>query len=140
MNDALANAVNAVATERGGRFDEAFKAAVLLVADYGEHDLAQRIVADVPASTPWEVLADLLGILQWSTADNGAAIARQAEQWLIEAADLRRIQIALNLDTYPFNTFEQMQQVLERVALQEPEAAARCEWLVRQRRQIEGTV
>lgn len=133
INQALSNAVSAVARERGGKFNEAFGAAALLVAEYGESDLAERIVSEVAASVSWEVIADLLGILEWSTKDNGASIHRQAEQWLLNAHDVRRIQIALHLDVYPFQEFEQMKQVLERLALAKPEVAARCEALIRQR-------
>ena len=50
MRKSLRVAIAAVTTERGGKFDEAFDAAELLVAEYGEHELAERVVSEVPDS------------------------------------------------------------------------------------------
>jgi hypothetical protein len=36
--------------------------------------LAERIASETPASVSWEVIADLLGILEWSIQNNGTAI------------------------------------------------------------------
>ena len=134
MNEVLADAIAAVARERGDKFNEAFAAAARLVDRYGESGLAERILMEVPTSVPWELVADLLSILEWSTRDNGSAIRKQAEQWLVDAIDLRRVQIALHLDAYPFQEFEQMKSVLERLALAHPQVAARCESLIQGRR------
>lgn len=133
MDQALKNAVAAVANERGGRFQKAFDSAKVLVSEYGEEGLAERVATEVPAAVPWEVVADLLGILVWSTSDNGAAIHAQAEKWLIEARDGRRAQIALHLEAYPFETLEEMKRVLSRVAEVFPDSAMRCRALVNQR-------
>jgi hypothetical protein len=134
MNHALSQALEAVARERGQGFNGASHTASLLVAEWGESNLAERLLTEVPASVPWEVAADLLGILQWSTQDNGAAISRQADLWLIEAKDPRRIQVALHLDTYPFRSIAQMSAVLAEVATHHPEVANRCTQLIHQRR------
>ena len=133
MNDLLLHALQVVANERGAKFDKAFAAATALVSGLSESDLAERIVAEAPPSVPWEVIADLLGILQWSTKDNGAAICRTAERWLLEGSDVRRMSIALDLDSYPFLDDEQMQTVLERIAQQFPELAFRCRALIAER-------
>ncbi len=133
MNEVLSHAIQAVASERGGKFDDAFRAAKVLVAEYGETDIANRIALEVPDSVSWEVVADLLGILQWSTEDNGASIHYSAERWLLDGDDLRKIQIALHLDTYPFIDLQRMRQVLEYLAQTRPEVAARCRTLIEQR-------
>lgn len=133
MNEALSSAVDAIRRERDTRFNQAFAAARRLVDEYGEHGLAERIAAEIPASVPWEIVADLLGILIWTTQDNGLAIQRQTEQWLLEGEDLRKITLALHLDVYPFADPQQMRQVLQRVAETHPSAAAQCDALVRQR-------
>jgi len=137
MNDVLANALDAVMEERGVKFNAAFHAVALLVADYGEVNLAERIAEEVPTSVSWEVVADLLSILEWSTSDNGASIHRTTEQWLSDSLDIRKIQIALHLDVYPFLEFGQMKQVLGRLALAWPQVASQCEALIRQRQQEE---
>jgi hypothetical protein len=135
MNHArLDQALQTVAQERGHQFNEAFRAASQLVAEWGESNLAERILTAAPVSVPWEVVADLLGILEWSTQDNGAAIRQQADRWLVEAKDLRRVQVALNLDTYPFASLAQMSAVLAEVATHHPEVASQCAQLVHQRR------
>ena len=118
MNERLWHAVQTVARERGGKFKAAFAAVASLVAEFGESDIADRIVSEIPASVAWEVVADLLGILEWSTRDNGASIHRAAERWLIDGNDVRRIQVALHLDAYPFQDFEQMTHVLGRLRWQ----------------------
>ena len=134
MNTHLANAVAAVAKERGGQFEEAFRAAERLTAEFGEPGLAERVASQVPDSVPCEVVSDLLSILEWSTQDNGAAIRAQAEQWLTEGTNLRNIQIALGLESYPFEALSQMTKVLTKVAEAHPEVAARCFQLIEQRR------
>jgi hypothetical protein len=133
MNEVLSNAIDAIRRERDTEFDEAFAAVQHVADEYGEDDLAERIANEIPASVPWEIVADLLGMLIWSTRDNGTTILRQTEQWLLAGEDLRKIQIALNLDAYPFADPEQMRQVLQRVAERHSSIAAECEALVRQR-------
>lgn len=72
------------------------------MSEYPPEELADRLIDDIHLGVHWEVAADILGILIWSTDDNGSSILRIAEKWLIEAQDLRRMQVALNLDVYPF--------------------------------------
>jgi hypothetical protein len=136
MNHALAEAVQTVAEERGRPFDKAFEAASRLVTEYGEAGLAERVITDTPASVPWEVVADLLGILEWSTQDNGAAIHKEVEAWLLEGMDLRKVQVALHLDVYPFDSLARMSLVLGQVSATHPQVASRCAQLIEQRRAI----
>jgi hypothetical protein len=139
MNAHLAVAVAAVTKERGGELKEAFAAATRLVGEFGESDLAELVASQVPASVPCEVVSDLLSILEWSTRDNGEAIRKQAEQWLVEGTSLRKIQIALGLESYPFEQASRMETVLREVAKAHPQLAAHCNSLIEQR-QAEGSV
>jgi hypothetical protein len=136
MNEKLQLALVTVMEERAGRFDKSFPAVAALVADYSPDDLADRLAIDIPATVPWEVAADVLGILTWSTADNGAAIGRAAERWLVEGNDLRRAQIALNLDAYPFETNDEMRLVLAKIANRFPEISGRCQVMVDSRSRL----
>ena len=44
-------------------------------------------------------------------------MTRTAERWLVEGTDLRKIQIALNLEVYPFADEHEMYRVLSDVAV-----------------------
>jgi hypothetical protein len=134
MRRTLESAINAIARERGSKFEEASIAAKDLVAEYGEAELASRVADEVPRSVPWEVVADLLGILVWTTSDNGTRIRRQAEEWLREGHDMRKLQIALHLEAYPFDEREEMELVLEKLAEAHPEISERCRDLIQSRR------
>ena len=126
MNEELERAVAAVVAERTGKFDQSFASVAALIPHYLPAALADRLVTDIPSTVAWEVVADILGILIWSTDDNGSAIMRAAERWLVEAQDLRRIRIALHLDVYPFATADEMRKVFAVVAHRFPELAPRC--------------
>ncbi len=76
MQTVLAEALTAVAAERPAAFDSSFRLAAELVREFGETGLADRLISEIPADIPWEVVADLFGILEWSTSDNGAADGR----------------------------------------------------------------
>jgi hypothetical protein len=134
VRDVLLRTIEAVARERGGQYKEAFAAVEVLLAEYGEASLANRLVADIPLSVSWEVIADVIGILEWGTSDNGAAVHREVEQWLIDGQDLRKMQIALNLGGYPFLEEAQMYEVLERLSVSVPEIKSRCCALIEERK------
>ncbi len=121
MRPQLQLAIAAVTRERCKKFDQSFARVAALVPEYPPEELADVLIDDIPIAIPWEVVADILGILIWSTEDNGSSIMRTAEKWLLEAQDLRRIQVALNLDVYPFKTNDQMQRVLTEVVQRFPE-------------------
>jgi len=127
-----------IASERGGRFDRSFDLVDRLLAEFGEADMAERLYAAIPSECPWEVVSDLFGILLWSTSDNGAALSRVTEGWLRVGEDLRRVRVALHLDSYPFGDRSEMEQVLRQVAAKQPDVAARCEELIESRRRSPG--
>lgn len=132
----LAETLAAIGSERGGRFDRSFALVDRLLAEFGEVDLAERLYATIPIECPWEVVADLFGILEWSTSDNGAALIRATESWLRAGEDTRRIRVALHLDSYPFLDRSEMEQVLRKVAAKHHEVAARCNELIESRRRL----
>lgn len=135
MRSKIQLAIETVTQERHTKFDESFAKVAALVPEYGPAELAEQLIDDIPKTVPWEVAADILGILIWSTDDNGSSIMRTAERWLTEAQDLRRIRLALNLDVYPFETKEEMQHVLTKVAQQFPQVDFECKALVNSRAQ-----
>ena len=116
-------------------FRRAFSAADAVLAEYGEEDLLARILADSPSEYAPEVIAQLLAIISWTTTDEGASMFRQAEAWLVEASDLRQVQVALNLEVYPFRDRDQMNTVLKHVANVFPEVAELCSEFIVSRRE-----
>ncbi|MFD3165350.1 hypothetical protein [Herpetosiphon sp. NSE202] len=57
-----------------GGFDTSHEWVDRLVADAGEERLAERLDAAIADTWPWEVVADLFGMLIWQTSDNGGAL------------------------------------------------------------------
>ena len=123
-----------ITQERGKGFDRSFQFVDQIVREYGETALVERLYAEIVPDVPWEVVADLFGILIWSTNDNGAALMRQAEEWLRRADDLRAIRIALHLDVYPFLDRAEMERVLDLVAARHPAMAECCREMIASRR------
>ncbi len=81
-------------------------------------------------------MAQLFAILIWQTSDNGTALLATTNDWLREGTTLRRIQIALHLDVYPFRDRDEMVRVLEAIALRFPDVATRCEELIASRKRM----
>ncbi|XSG76859.1 hypothetical protein ACP8Y2_07590 [Herpetosiphon llansteffanensis] len=118
-------------------FDISFEWVQRLLDDAGEQSLAERLDSAIGDTWPWEIVADLLGILVWMTSDNGNALFRSAEEWLREGISLRRIQIALEMEFYPFfHDPNEMERVLLGLAQRFPEVATRCEDLITSRKRI----
>lgn len=92
--------------------------------------MAERLYAAIPIESPWEVVADLFGILLWSTSDNGEAINRATEGRLWSGEEPRRVRVALHLDSYSFLDRSEMEQVLRGVAARHPEVAPKCDELI----------
>ena len=136
LGERVVEALEAVAAERPDRFDRSFACAEGLLAEWGEPELAERIVASARTVVGAEVTADLISILSWLTRDNGSAMTRSAEAWLRASDDPYKIAVALNLDVYPFLDRSMMETVLRQVAEQHPGFAARCEELIASRRVI----
>jgi hypothetical protein len=132
----LAETLAAIGSERGGQFDRSFALVDRLLAEFGEGDLAERLYAAIPVDCPWEVVADLFAILIWSTSDNGTAICRATEGWLRAGENLRRMRVALHMDTYPFLERAEMERVLRGVAARHPEVAPKCDELIEARRKL----
>ncbi|MBM7844857.1 hypothetical protein [Herpetosiphon giganteus] len=101
-----------------------------LLEDAGEEQLAERLDAAIDDTWPWEIVGVLFEALSWWTSDEGSALLRTTEGWLREGTNLRRIQIALAQDTFPFRDANEMFRVLEGIAQRFPEVADTCQrWI-----------
>ncbi|MGF1486428.1 MAG: hypothetical protein ACFBSE_04875 [Prochloraceae cyanobacterium] len=130
----LKKTLAALLSEEEDENEDIFDLVDQLVAEYGEEDLAQRLYRDIPQDYPWDLIAELYDILIWSTNDNGTALIKTTQQWLLEGDDIRKIQIALNLGVYPFKERSKMVEVLSKLAIQYPAIASRCqEWINKRR-------
>ena len=127
--------LDTIAAERGN-FNRSFDLVNDVIRRFGEAGLAERLYEAIPREQPWQDVADLFGILIWSTSDNGRALPRTTEHWLRDASDARQVQIALHLDVYPFLDRETMEQVLGEVPAKFPEVAERCRELIESRRRL----
>ena len=131
--------LDTIAAERGN-FDRSFDLVDEVIRKFGEAGLAERLYEAIPRERPWQDVADVFGILIWSTSDNGCALTRTTEQWLLDAVDVRQVQIALHLDVYPFSSPSSapgtMERVLANVAAKFPEASQKCRELVESYRRL----
>ena len=131
--DLITETLDAIAAERGN-CDRSFELVDDIIRKFGEAGVVERLYDGIPRERPWQDIADLFGVLIWSTRDNGSALMRTAEQWLRDARDIRQVQIALHLEVYPFQERGLMERVLADVAGKFPEVAERCRQLVESRR------
>jgi len=130
----LEQVLDTAQVERASGFNKSFDLLNQILQQYGEENIAERLYKDIPKEYSWELEADILGILIWSTSDNGHSIIQTIERWLLEQESLRKMQIALHLGIYPFNTFSQMKKVLTDISLKFPEVANQCHILVKSRK------
>ncbi|MBM3992638.1 MAG: hypothetical protein FJ303_00550 [Planctomycetes bacterium] len=141
MDTLLSETLAAIEAERKDhRFSTSFDLAKRIAEAWGENNLADRLNTAIPQNYPWDIVASLFDILSWTCIenginDNGAAISRTIEGWLQENDDTRRIQIALNLEVYPFIDQKEMEMTLDEVANRHPQFRDRCKDLIRQRQQ-----
>ncbi|NWA81642.1 hypothetical protein [Pseudomonas sp. D2002] len=134
MHQVVERALRVIAAEsHEPQYTEAFSAVHAVVIEFGEENLADRLFADIPDSIAFMQVARLFDFLAWQTDDNGSAMTRTAERWLVEGTDLRKIQIALNLEVYPFPDEHEMYRVLSDVAESFPQMADRCQQLISSR-------
>lgn len=117
----------AIESERDGRFTESFELVNKLLIANSEENLTERLYAEIPIEYSWKVVADLFAILIWTMSDEGAAaLCETTDKWLVEDDDLRKIQIALHLDIYPFRNKTKMVEVLSVLAERYPEVRLKC--------------
>ncbi|MDQ0653786.1 hypothetical protein [Pseudomonas cedrina] len=134
MHQVVERALSVIAAESAlPQYAEVFSAARAVVLELGEQNLADRLFADIPDSISFMQVARLFDVLAWQTDDNGSAMTRTVERWLIEGTNLRKIQIALNLDVYPFPDEHEMYRVLSDVAISHPHMADKCQQLINSR-------
>lgn len=124
--------------EEANSFNESFVLVDELLKEYGENNLANRLYSEIEESISWVVVADLFGILIWSTSDNGHELIKETEQWLIKSNSPRKIPIALNLDVYPFLERAEMEAVLNNIISRPPSLVEECNKIIaRRRKEIE---
>ncbi|CAI8748848.1 hypothetical protein [Pseudomonas sp. IT-P260] len=137
MHQVVERALNVIAAESSEpQYTEAFSAARAVVLEFGEENLADRLFADIPDSISFMQVARLFDFLAWQTEDNGSAMTRAIERWLLEGTNLRKVQIALNLEIYPFPDEREMYRVLSDVAASLPEMADRCQQIISSRKSL----
>jgi len=119
--------------ENGPFSDAVFRLVNVVILEMGEEGIADRVVDATPNAMPWSQIANVLGIMIWSTSDNGDGIMRAAESWLLDAKDERRAFIALHLDVYPFKDPTEMKTVLERVSSIHSGLSEACEAMISSR-------
>ena len=117
----------------GGEYNKSFDLVDQLLLRYGESDLANRLYSEIESLYPWETVADLFGILIWSTSDNGSALTKVTDNWITECNEERKVSIALHLDTYPFHDAAEMNEKLEKVSVKFPALKNRCVELINSR-------
>lgn len=132
---ALKAALDSIARDRPREetSHETFDQADEVIRQFGEQDLASRVYDAIPLDVPWENVAYLFAIFIWSTSDNGHALTETTNQWLKDGEDIRRMLIALNLDTYPFIDEQEMVDVLTKIQDKSPELRFHCQRLIKSR-------
>lgn len=122
--------------EEAEDYDKSFALVDKLIAEYGEKNLASRLYEQIDKSYDWLTIANLFSILEWSTSDNGHELCRETKGWLLEANDERKIKIAMNLTSYPFLHFADMEMALNIVSKKFPNLKHECEEIVKKRRKL----
>lgn len=125
MSKLLAETLKEIECERP-RYDLSFTLADKLVAQYGEQELPDKLYEGCDSSVKWPVIADLFSILIWSTSDNGQALMRTMERWIIECNDERKVNIAINLDCAPFRYLPDMMRYLGAASEKFPSTRVQC--------------
>jgi len=134
MHPTLSSALEAICRERDDqKYAESYDAVEALLDEFGEDRLAERLFDEIPRTVPFELVAELFELLAWQTNDNGSAIHRVIEEWLIDGSDNRKLLVALNLGAYPFIDCQQMEHVLSALAEKNVRVSARCMDLIRSR-------
>ena len=134
MNPTLSKVLDAICLERDDqKWSAASVAAFELVAAYGEDGLAERLFNEIPRTVPFEIVSELFDLLSWRTNDNGTAITRTLESWLMEGLDNRKLLVALHVEVYPFLDAGEMERVLSDLGYKTPRVAARCKSLIESR-------
>ncbi|WP_420233301.1 hypothetical protein ACN079_01980 [Pseudomonas sp. ABY48] len=135
MHQVVTRALDVIASECcEPEYTEAFSAVRAVVTEFGEKNLAERLFADIPDSISFLLVARLFNLLAWQTDDNGSAMTRTVEHWLVEGTNLRKLQLALNLDVYPFVEEGDMYRVLSDVAVTHPQLADKCQQMISSRK------
>ena len=136
MNTLLEKTLNCVERE-SPNFDASFELVDQLLASYGDRLTADCLYADIDSTVKWKTVADLIAIMIWSTPDNGHSLTQVTDRWLVEKGDIRKIQIAINLDVYPFLDPSEMDAVFASIQNDYPQLKAELVKMIESRKRDE---
>ena len=132
MNILLNKTLNTI-EEEASDYTESFKLVNQLLIEYGEGNLAARLYSDIDLVVNWELVAKLFSILIWQTSDNGTALIKETEKWITDCENERKINIAINLDIFPFSDFNEMRLKLEKAVILFPSISKQSNYLINTR-------
>lgn len=135
MTEILKKVIESIEIESPDRYCQSFILVDALVKEYSEENLAERLYEELRYNSSKEVIAKLFCILIWSTSDNGSALMRTTDKWIESLSDEKKIWIALNVEAYPFESKQYMEEVLLKVQAKFPELLVFCEDLIKTRKE-----
>jgi hypothetical protein len=118
----------------GAEHDLRFEMVDELIRLFGESGLAEKLYEATPAHRPWRDLANVFGILIWSTSDNGHQLMHTMSRWLNDMSDERQVLIALEVGFVDMEK-EEMITLFGKIVDQYPSAAAPCRRILEWREQ-----
>jgi hypothetical protein len=109
--------------------------------EYGDDNLADRLMADIPPDWPTDDVADLFYLLHlWMSPPRarvvGASIAAMLKRWLREADDVRKLAVALRDMSFLIAAEKDGRDILVRVARRFPQFKRECERAIAVDRQL----
>ena len=94
MHQVVVKALNVIEKESlEPEYTEAFDAVRAVVIELGEQNLADLLFADITDSVSVLQVSRLFDFLVWQTDDNGSAMTRTVERWLIEGTNCARFKL-----------------------------------------------
>lgn len=107
-------------------YQQSFDELDRFVEAVGDRDVAELLAGFVGPSRPRQVICEMLGILVWSTPDNGSAIFRTYDRWLRECSDEKKCWLALNGQVLVLSSATEAGQVLSKVIERYPSLTDSC--------------
>ena len=129
MNHLVSQCLDVIESETGSglRFDQSFRAVDVVLAHLGQADIANKLWGLVGDSGRMVALSELLGILIWTTSDNGHEVMLTLNQWLRDAESEAKCWIALNGEYLVLGSAIEARNVLSVVASKFPSLVGDCQ-------------
>lgn len=109
-----------------------FDAVAEFVANNNHEDLAELVYQQTLDSDEIQKIACLFDILIWSTLDNGYAVLKTIEAWLL-GNNQRKIALALFMSSvFPMQSFDRLKEQLTQIKVLYPSLAERCNYWINQ--------